>query len=265
MRLFRSLAGWGLVAIVAVVAAALLSPGSAHAAASHAHGLLEPGAMALPWIGAFGMIRIWGQPLDAGGLQRLASPERGDLETYPEIKYDRQTFPQAGGVASLAFFTAVAGVNVTNMEAAGQFPAPQWFQPFSFMVTPMAAGPSNITAPASGTNATGIANDWDLLCKTQGMVLELSIAKKVYGPWPVLALHGTGGAMGALTGSGAGALVDQAVQNGPADGGFGPQGEIVIPPNVGFTVRLILTAAQALSVATLVEVAILGRLYRAPR
>lgn len=264
MKLSRSLAGWGLVLLIAIVAAVAL-PGSAHAAAAHGHGLLEPGAMALPWIGAMGMIRIWGQPLDVGGLQRLASPERGDLETYPEIKYDRQTFPQAGGVASLSFFTAVAGVNVTNMESAGQFPAPQWFQPFSFMVTPMAAGPSNITTPASGTNATGIQNDWDLLCKTQGMVLELSIAKKVYGPWPVLALHGTGGAMGFVTAGAAAATGQQQVQNGPADGGFGPQGEIVIPPNVGFTVRLILTAAQALTVATVVEVAILGRLYRAPR
>jgi hypothetical protein len=211
------------------------------------------------------MIRIWGQPLNAGELQRLASPERGDLETYPEIKYDRQTFPAAGGVATLAFFTAVGGVNVTNMEAAGQFPAPQWFQPFSFMITPMAAGPSNITDPASGTNQTGIQNDWDLLCKTQGMVLELTIAKKVYGPWPALACHGVGGAMGFFTGSGAGVTQGQQVQNGPADGGFGPQGEIVIPPNVGFTVRLLLAAAQALTVATLVEVAILGRLYRAPR
>lgn len=258
----RALLTWGIVAVLAVIlVAALGHPSAAHAASNGE--LLVHG---LPWLGAMGMIRIWGQPLNAGELQRLASPERGDLETYPEIKYDRQTFPQAGGVASLAFFTAVAGVNVTNMEAAGQFPAPQWFQPFSFMVTPMAAGPSNAATAAAGTNQPGIQNDWDLLTKTQGAVLELSIAKKVYGPWPLLACHGTGGAgsaLGFMTILAASA--SQNVSNGPADGGFGPQGEIVIPPNVGFTVRIILAAAQALSVATLVEVAILGRLYRAPR
>lgn len=211
------------------------------------------------------MIRIWGQPLDAAALGRLATPQAGDLESYPDIKYDRQTFPQAGGVASLSFFTAVAGPNVTNMEAAGQFPAPQWFQPFAICVTPMAAGPSNITDAASGTNSTGIQNDWDLLCKTQGAVLNLTISRKAYGPWPLLALHGLGGAYGVFTGSGAGVTAGQQVQNGPADGGFGPQGEIVIPPNVGFTVNIQLAAAQALSVATLVEVAIVGRIYRAPR
>jgi hypothetical protein len=212
------------------------------------------------------MLRIWGQPLDADGLQRLATPQAGDLESFPDIKYDRQTFPQAGGVATLPFFQAIAGgVNVTNMESIGQFPAPQWFQLFSIMVTPMAAGPSNITDPASGTNQTGIQNDWDLLCKTQGAVLELSISSKKYGPWPLYALHGAGGSIGFFTGSGAGTTQGQQVQNGPADGGFGPQGEIVIPPNVGFTVKIILAAAQALSVATLVEVALLGRLYRAPR
>ena len=211
------------------------------------------------------MLRIWGSPLGADALQRLATPQQGDLEAFPDIKYDRLTFPQAGGVAKLSFYTAVAGQNVTNMELAGSFPAPQWFQPFFFCVTPMAAGPSNITDAASGTNSTGIQNDWDLLTKTQGGVLNFSISRKSYGPWPLLALHGLGGALGFFTGSGAGVTAGQQVQNGPADGGFGPQGEIVIPPNVGFTCSIDLAAAQALSVATLVEVAIIGRTYRAPR
>lgn len=210
------------------------------------------------------MLRIWGQPLDANGLQRLATPQAGDLESYPDIKYDRQKFPAAGGVASLAYFTAVAGQNTTNMEAAGQFPAPQWFQPFAFCITPMAAGPSNITLGASGTNATGIQNDWDLLTKTQLGVFNFSISRKSYGPWPLLALHGLGGAMGFFT-NGSTTLGGEQVQNGPADGGFGPQGEIVIPPNVGFKISIDLLAAQAISVDTIVEVAMIGRIYRAPR
>lgn len=257
-RTLRTLAGWALLAIVAVLLVALIG----HPAPAFA---LDPAT--LPLLGAVGMIRIWGQPLDAQGLQRLASPHQGDLESFPDIKYDRQTFPAAGGVANLPFFRAVAGANVSNMEAAGQFPAPQWFQLFSIMVTPMAAGPSNIATTATTVDQTGIQNDWDLLCKTQGAVLSLTIAQKQYGPWPVLALHGVGGAMGFLAGAGtiAAAQFLQQVQNGPADGGFGPQGEVVIPPNVGFTVNIQLAAAQALSEATLVEVALLGRIYRAPR
>jgi hypothetical protein len=210
------------------------------------------------------MLRIWGQPLSADLLQRLATPQAGDLESYPDIKYDRQTFPSAGAVAALTFFTAVSNQNVTNMEAAGQFPAPQWFQPFFICVTPMAAGPSNITETATTVNQTGIQNDWDLLTKTQGAVLNFSISRKSYGPWPLLALHGLGGAMGAIV-NGGGATAQQQVQNGPADGGFGPQGEIIIPPNVGFKVSIDLLAGQALSVATQVEVAFVGRIYRAPR
>jgi|SRR5579864_71166 len=211
------------------------------------------------------MIRIWGKPLSADDLGALATPAAGDLESFPYIAYDRQTFPQAGGVATLTFFTATSNPNVSNMEAAGQFPAPQWFQLFGFCVTPMAAGPSNITDAASGTNATGIQNDWDLLTKTQGAVLNFSISRKAYGPIPLLACHGLGGAIGFFTGSGAGTTAQQQVQNGPADGGFGPQGEVVLPPNVGFTCNIQLAAAQALSVATLVEVALVGRIYRAPR
>ena len=210
------------------------------------------------------MIRIWGTPLDANGLQALATPRAGDLESYPDIKYDRQKFPAAGGVASLSFFTAVAAQNTTNMEAAGQFPSPQWFQLFAICVTPMAAGPSNITETATTVNQTGIQNDWDLLCKTQGAVLNLSISRKAYGPWPLLALHGLGGAMGVIV-NGGGTTGQQQVQNGPADGGFGPQGEVVIPPNVGFKCSIDLTAGQALSVDTQVEVAFVGRIYRAPR
>ena len=211
------------------------------------------------------MLRIWGQPLSNNLLQQLATPQAGDLESFPDIKYDRQTFPQAGGVASLKFFNAIGGgPNVTNMEAAGQFPAPQWFQLFAICITPMTAGPSNITETASGTNQTGINNDWDLLTKTQGAVINFTISRKAYGPWPVLACHGLGGAFGVIV-NGGGSTGQQTVANGPADGGFGPQGEVVIPPNVGFTCDIQLAAAQALSVATLVEVALIGRIYRAPR
>lgn len=258
MKLLQSLAGWCLVLLIVAVAAAAFG----HGAPAFA---LEPGGLALPLVGAVGMIRIWGAPLDASGLQRLATPQAGDLESFPDIKYDRQTFPAAGGVANLPFFRAVAGPNVSNMEAAGQFPAPQWYQLFGICVTPMAAGPSNITQGATTVNSTGIQNDWDLLAKTQGAVVILSIAQKRYGPWPILAHHGLGGAMGFFTGQGSLTLQQQQVQNGPADGGFGPQGEVVIPPNVGFTVDIQLLAAQALSVATLVEVALVGRIYRAPR
>lgn len=259
MKVLRSWLVWGGVFALALVIACLI-PSPAHAGFDQTtlvHGL--------PMLGAIGAIRIWGQPLDLPGLQRLATPGPGDLESYPDIKYDRQTFPQAGGVARLAFYTAVGAQNVTNMEAAGQFPAPQWFQLFQVCVTPMAAGPSNITTPASGTNQTGILNDWDLLTKTQGAILNLAIAKKQYGPWPLLAHHGLGGGASGFITQAAATTGQQTVSNGPADGGFGPQGEIIIPPNVGFTVSIDLTAAQALTVATLVEVAFVGRIYRAPR
>jgi hypothetical protein len=242
--------GFALFAVLALLA---LDPTPAAALSSHY----------LP-LGGLAMIRIWGQPLDMNGLDSLKNPGRDELESYPHIIYDRQTYAQAGQ-ASVSFFSTLSNdPTITNMEAAGQFPSPQWFQPFGIMVTPMAAGPSNITPGASGTNLTGIQNDWDLLTKTQRAVLSLSIAKKQYGPWPVLALHGTGGAMGFFTNSTA-SLTAQQVQNGWPDGGFGPQGEIVIPPNVGWSVTIQLAAAQAVTVATLIEVAIVGRLYRAVR
>lgn len=253
-----ALGGWLLVAVLAIAASSLL-PEPAHAAAAADLAVRHM----LP-LGVVGMIRIWGQPLDMDGLDRLRNPGRDELESYPHIVYDRQPYA-AAGQASVSFFSTLSNdPTITNMEAAGQFPSPQWFQPFGICITPMAAGPSNITPGASGTNLTGIQNDWDLITKTRRAVFTLTIAKKDYGPWPVLALHGLGGAFGFFTNSTA-SLTSQQVQNGPADGGFGPQGELVIPPNVGWSGRIVLSAAQAVTVETYIEVAIIGRIYRAVR
>lgn len=211
--------------------------------------------------------RVTGQPLSAEMLSRLANPDSRTAETYPDIKYDTQTFPAAGGVARLTFFqTANVDPTLSNMEQAGSFPSPQHFQIYGIAKSYLRAGPSNVVLAASGTNQTGMLNDMDLIERTQRATVTLVISNKNYGPWPLEAFHPLGGGVGflAITGeTGAGnSRAQQYGQGGPVDGGWYLNGELVIPPTVGFSLVVNLAAAQAIQVDTLCRLSLVGRLYR---
>lgn len=211
--------------------------------------------------------RVTGRALSKDELLRITDPAGRNAETFPDIKYDTQSLPAAGGVTRLTYFSALNNdLTITNMEAAGTFPAPQFFQIYGIAKEYLGAGPTNIAPAAAGTNQTGQLNDIDLIEKTQRATVTLVVSNKNYGPWPLSAFHPLGGALGFLAlgvdgGAGTG-RAQQYGQGGPVDGGWWLNGELVLPPTVGFSLVVNLAAAQAISVNTNLRLSLVGRLYR---
>lgn len=210
--------------------------------------------------------RVTGAPATLARLLSMARPGANEAESYPDIKFDTVTYPAAGTARLTAFQNVAADPTISNMESAGSFPDPQWFQVYGIAKEYQAAGPSNIAPAAAGTNQTGILNDMDLLEKTQRATVTLTISNKNYGPWPLSAFHPLGGGIGFIAlgvdgGAGSG-RAQQYGNGGPVDGGWWLNGEIAIPPKVGFSLVLNLAAAQAISVQTLIRFSLVGRLYR---
>jgi hypothetical protein len=215
-------------------------------------------------------LRIWKDALGMQELLDLVNPNRSDLETYPDFLFDTQLVP-AAGTPTLAFFGDTSpDPTITNMEAQGMLPAQNWFQVFAFLITPLAAGPSNLAVSAAPANQIGIFNDLAIMFQNDRAIIEVTIARKTYGPWRCLACHGLGGPVGfftqGITAAAAAVGANQSVMNGPADGGFGFQGEIGIPPLTNFGVTLTFAnGGSAISRDTRLGVDILGRRYRAVR
>lgn len=260
----------GIAAGAATLEASTLTPYSLEGAALLA-GVALLAWRVLPALNERGGFKVWKEPLDIQALEDLANPNRTDLETYPDFLYDVQTYPTAG-TAQLNFYGTVSpDPTITNMEAQGMLPAQNWFQPYSIHVTPLIAQPSNLAVSAAPADQIGILNDWSIITGTGRAILTLTIQRKDYGPWHVICLHGVGGAVGfftqGITAAAAAVGANQAVMNGPADDGFGPQGEIVIPPLTPFSVSLQLRPGGLLAISrdTPISVEIFGRRYRGVR
>lgn len=205
--------------------------------------------------------RVIVKPKSAARLNMITSPGPGAMEAIPHVAYDTQSYTLTG-LASLTFFqTQQSDRTLSNMEGAGQFPEPQAFEIHYVLLDFLAAGPSNVTIPASGTNQTGILNDIDLLIKTQRATLTLAISNKNYGPWPASFMHASGGSVGNIA-SGSTTLAQQVANNGVQDGGWFVGGALIIPPKVGFSWVLGLAAAQAISVTTNLRLSMAGVLHR---
>ena len=111
-----------------------------------------------------GAPKIRARPFAQVNAQAIA-PSGTSPEAIWHAAYDTQTFTSAS-TTSLDFFAAInADKSLSNMEAVGQFPAPQVFELYNFtcdLWPSTAAGPisNNVAGPA------GSANDLALLLFT---------------------------------------------------------------------------------------------------
>jgi hypothetical protein len=178
-------------------------------------------------------------------------------EALPYVLYDTQTYPLAGQVADLQFFTTVnADKTLSNIETPNSLPAPQFFDIHRIFLDFLSAAPvSNAAAPA------GVANDIELILKTARMTFTFTLASKVLGPIPATFLGYSGGASAQLGTTSAANTAQQA--NGSDNGGFPVNGAITLPPTQTF--RLTASFQSTLvpvSQNTLLRVSFLGVLYR---
>lgn len=205
----------------------------------------------------------WQPALTRAELDEEVSPSNPNQpEVIPWQLYDTQS--QATGVSTtLVFYQTIQGdKTLGNMEGPGQLPDPQYFvvhyAACDILQVPVA------TALASEPNG-GWANVENML-KTCRASFELNMSNKRYGPFSLTMCHATGGATGAGYGYGTAANGTSAglVNNGvPGSGGFPFGGALVIPPKIGFDVKILWGTAPTLVGGPInIRFSLVGALYR---
>lgn len=163
-------------------------------------------------------------------MKTLSEPQNaGQPETIPWVYFDTQTIATAQ--ARQAFFAVPQNdPTLGNIEQGGTIPADTYFQiwsiNFDFLVAASAQG-------AAG--AAPIVNDLaNLLFGGRGTV-QLQIANKNYGPWPLSYCHASGGLRidWQYPEAAAQTVLNFAQNQGP-DGGYWTDGAIILPPNQSF-------------------------------
>lgn len=189
----------------------------------------------------------------------------GQPERIPWTWFDTQLYV-SGTTVTLDFFQSVnADKNLSNMVAAGQIPAPQFFDLYHCSIAYLV--PFSSIVAAADIAVTGALNDVDRL--SQGAAL-FQVANKDYWQGPQLSLPCGGGPVAILTASSTEAAGDgialQFAVNGNPDlrNRYNFWGDITLPHNQNFVWRLTWTAALTLAPATdrRIKVWMDGYLYR---
>lgn len=163
-------------------------------------------------------------------LNAATPPSGRSQEAIWDQRYDSQTYPTTG-VTSLTFFTATnADKTLSNMEAAGQFPAPQSFQIHQICadIFPSAAGAS------SSATIAGNVDDMQKILFQARATWTLVISSKQYGPYSLTTLHGTGGPQGMISSTVA-AVSEQHARN-EVSPGWNYCGGLIIPEQTSFSI-----------------------------
>jgi len=169
-------------------------------------------------------------------LKAKATPKPvagGNLEAYGHNLYAHSLYVSAA-TTQLEFFTVTGNRRITN--AVTSLPTPQYFMIYGFQVDYF-VGPD----PAAWTDL------WNLMYGTAGTTLvgrptfKFTYADKDYGPWPLTALHSTGG----ITGQGTMNNLAYA-NNYIPDGGYFQDGGLLLEPNQDFRALIEWPAAVTL-------------------
>lgn len=185
-------------------------------------------------------------------------PSGRSPEAIWHVAFDTQTYTSAA-TTTLDFFTAVnVDKTLSNMEAAGQFPAPQVFTLFAIT--------ADLWAPAAGvsTSATtaGNANDLYLLLQVGRPAWLFTLQNKTYGRYPLVTLHGMGGPE-AFLGTAIATPGSMQFARNTVHGGWNYNGSITIPAQTSFQFNVIWAAAQTLTANWLLRIGLFGQLDRA--
>lgn len=193
-------------------------------------------------------------------LAQATPPSGASQEAIYDQRFDTQTYP-AAGIRTLTFFSNVnADKTLSNMEAAGQFPAPQSFRIHQVAcdIFPAAAGLS------SSADATGNVNDLVKILYQSRPTWQLNISSKLYGPYSLTLLHGTGGPQGFLGVAGtAGAVTDVQHARNETSPGWDYCGSLIIPEQTAFSIVVnFQNTLVPIAVDHLIRVSILGIMQR---
>lgn len=205
------------------------------------------------------MFRLpWLPLLTAAQLAAQANPvSAGQPEAIPWFLYDTQTWTDNSTTNATFFQTVQTDKTLGNMESAGQLPDPQYFI-VHYVTCDLLRTPTT----AAG-DKVGALDDIDLFLKSGRAMFTFKMSNKDYGPFPLTLCHSTGGATGVGYGTFTAEESIQQANNGiPGSGGFPFGGSIVIPPKVGFSVRVETAAAVDMTANLSVRMGLAGVLYR---
>ena len=177
-------------------------------------------------------------------LEIMSGPARAtDLEAIPHILHDVQAFTSAATTA-LRFFQAVpATVDLGNMEAAGQLPEPQFWQPFYLGCDPLVIP---AVRAAAGT-LPGAFDDMHRLVHTTRPTVNMQVSGKPYvRDLPLSFFHASGGAVGGV-GYGTSTTGFEVANNSIPDGGWCVAGSFIVPPKQTMSVVVTWSAAVTLN------------------
>ena len=177
-------------------------------------------------------------------LEIMSGPARAtDLEAIAHVIHDTQAFTSAATLA-LRFYQAVqATVDLGNMEAAGQLPEPQFFQPFYLGCDPLVLP---AVRAAAGT-LPGAFDDMHRLVYTTRATVNYQVSGKPYiRDIPLSFFHCSGGAVGGV-GYGTSTTGFEVANNSIPDGGFCVAGSFIVPPKQTMTCVVTWPAAVTLN------------------
>lgn len=196
-------------------------------------------------------------------LQNMANPPSGSgySEAVPWVSYDTETYVSTATTELRFFQTTKATRELSNMELAGQYPAPQFFELYGIGL--------DILTPPQATALSASLDVWGAVFGTGtagqgGPIATVSVSSKEQFQIPLSFLHGSGGPMGFGWSEAANAAASGAewANNSLPDGGFPISGSILIPPTVGFSVVLDWPAAVTLSADRDLRAYLYGTLHR---
>jgi hypothetical protein len=177
-------------------------------------------------------------------LQRSITPMiAGEGERIPWTWYHRQAYVD-NTTTQLTFFNATGVLTTTNMQAAGQIPAPMFYDVYHIGIW--------IDQIAFATQYVDVQGLLD-------SIVTLQVAQKVYFQAPAWMLPPGGGVDGQTA-----IATDSTARNGVADlrNRYAFWGDITIPHNQNFSV--VMDWAAAVNIAANVDIvcALDGYLYR---
>lgn len=197
------------------------------------------------------------QQLDA--FTTPAAIPGGNMEAYPKVLYDTQTYVAAGSATLLTFFTTTnADLTLSNMEGPGQLPDPKYFNIWQIRC--------HIILPESDAAAPTAWGNLQSIVDTRRPRFRLTIQDKPYGDIPLIDMPHGGGlhGFGYSDGTGAGVVSHEYAHNGAMTGGFWVGGALWLKPKVNFSATINWGGATvAVAADTLIRIELHGVEYRA--
>lgn len=192
------------------------------------------------------------QPIE--NVLAMITPTPKQPEVIPAVFYDSQTYLAAGS-STLEFFSNVnADKTLSNMDLAGAFPNPQYFEVQKIFCDFLRAD-----AAAGAATFAGKIRDIDVILGSARGTFTFNMSNKNYVQTPLTFAGSSGGLIGQYVAAAGPLIYGQGTTRD--NGGYPVNGSIVIPPQTKFGITLNFNST-AVSADLIMRISLLGQLYR---